>query len=141
MSNAMVEVGSQSLRHEFKYSIGTLVTDRAQYGDCVRSFQKAGFSEDCEFLFIDNSENNAHTAFDGLNHILNQARGEFMIEPVQGGQAGEAIGCENDVDKTAFSSAGETVRHPSPQPVAIVTGGTVFGILHCYPAGIAARTL
>ena len=79
MSNAMVEVGSQSLRHEFKYSIGTLVTDRAQYGDCVRSFQKAGFSEDCEFLFIDNSENNAHTAFDGLNHILNQARGEFII--------------------------------------------------------------
>ena len=80
MSDAMVEVGSQSLSHKFKYSIGTLVTDLDQYGDCVRSFQAAGFGDDdCEFLYIDNTGENAHSAFDGLNRILNQAGGEFVI--------------------------------------------------------------
>lgn len=76
----MTEVGHLPLTHRFKYTIGTLVTDIDQYRQCVRSFQKVGFGQDdCQFLFIDNSRENRHTAYDGLNHILNHAEGEYII--------------------------------------------------------------
>ena len=80
MPDVMTEVGGRSLCHKFKYTIGTLVTDREQYRSCVRSFRLAGFvEEDCEFLYVDNSQQNSHTAYDGFNHILNHAQGEYVI--------------------------------------------------------------
>ena len=80
MAEFMKEVGHQPLNHQCKYTIGTLVTDMAQYRSAVRSFERAGFGGgDCEFLYIDNSRRNSFTAYDGLNHILNHAQGEYVI--------------------------------------------------------------
>ena len=80
MSEAMIEVGKQPLKYQYKYTIGTLVTDLAQYRRSVRSFNAAGFAtEDCQFLYIDNSRFNNFTAYNGLNHILNHAESEYII--------------------------------------------------------------
>ncbi len=80
MSDVMIEVGARPHSHKFKYSIGALATEPDQHAASVRSFRGAGFGDDdCEFLYIDNSKGNSLTAYDGLNHILNEARGEYVI--------------------------------------------------------------
>ncbi len=44
------------------------------------TFVEAGFtSEDCEFLYIDNSNGNKHDAYAGYNIFLNKAKGEYII--------------------------------------------------------------
>ena len=62
------------------YTIGTLVTDRAQYGDMRRSFESFGFDEeDCEYLAIDNTGANKISPYLGLNTVLGAARGDTII--------------------------------------------------------------
>jgi len=62
------------------YSIGTLVTDWAQYQAMRSSFEQHGFgSEDCEFLQIDNTKLNQKDAYAGCNELLNEARGRYVI--------------------------------------------------------------
>lgn len=63
-----------------KYTIGTLVTDQAQYDEMRASFEAGGFgSEDCEYLIIDNRHGNTADAYDGLRQLLNLAKGTFVI--------------------------------------------------------------
>lgn len=63
-----------------RYSIATLVNDLVQYGEMLASFRARGFDgPDCEFLCIDNSERNAATAYDGLNRLLAEARGTYVV--------------------------------------------------------------
>ncbi|MFN3403728.1 MAG: hypothetical protein ACK40G_06510 [Cytophagaceae bacterium] len=65
---------------KYKYSVCTLVTDHKEYRQMVMSFLNSGFSEEnTEFLYIDNSHSNKFDAFSGLNMLLNNARGEFII--------------------------------------------------------------
>lgn len=61
-----------------RYSIGTLVTDPEQYDAMRTSFVEFGFN-DCEFLHIDNTGQQQTCAYRGLNHMLNQALGDFII--------------------------------------------------------------
>jgi len=63
-----------------RFSICTLVTDRAEYGEMVASFRKGGFDgADCEYLYLDNSERNAFDAFGGYNLFLTVASGDYLI--------------------------------------------------------------
>jgi hypothetical protein len=63
-----------------RYSICTLMTGKAEYAAMLSSFRAHGFSEpSCEFLFIDNSVANAATAYDGLNRMIDTARGRYVI--------------------------------------------------------------
>lgn len=62
-----------------RYSFASLVNDHAQYSKMQRSFREGGFGDDCEWLFIDNSRGNVATAYDGLNQLLDQASGEYVI--------------------------------------------------------------
>ncbi|MBV8390513.1 MAG: hypothetical protein JO080_11985 [Mucilaginibacter sp.] len=65
---------------EFEFSICTLVTNLQEYGEMYDSFIKAGFTtEKCEYLYIDNSEQNTFEAFKGLNRFLREAKGEYII--------------------------------------------------------------
>jgi len=69
-------------KHAFSilFSICTLVTNKSEYEEMIRSFRNSGFTEDiCEFLYIDNSENNQFDAYDGLNRFLNIAQGKYII--------------------------------------------------------------
>ncbi|MFN0218015.1 MAG: hypothetical protein ACKVP4_04265 [Hyphomicrobium sp.] len=63
-----------------RYTIGTLVTDAAQYDAMHASFIEGGFSDaDCEYLFIDNTRDVQTDAYRGLNAILNAARAPVAI--------------------------------------------------------------
>lgn len=62
------------------FTIGTLVTDWEQYRRMKASFIDGGFAEDdCEFIYVDNSKGNTADAYQGLNDILNRARGGLVI--------------------------------------------------------------
>jgi hypothetical protein len=45
----------------------------------VDSYKANGFNDDCEFLFIDNTERNQTCAYQGLNALLNRAQGKYVI--------------------------------------------------------------
>jgi hypothetical protein len=65
---------------EFAFSICTLVTRPGEYDEMISSFYHAGFTDkDCEFLYVDNSENNIADAFMGINWFLSHAKGEYII--------------------------------------------------------------
>jgi hypothetical protein len=66
--------------YPLKFSIGTLVNNKAEYEEMVSSFLKAGFGQsDCEYLYIDNSVGNKYEAYGGLNKLLSAARGKYVI--------------------------------------------------------------
>jgi hypothetical protein len=63
-----------------RYSIGTLLTNRAQYEAMVGSFREHGFAPpDCEFIYLDNAGGNRLSAYRGLNRLLQEARGDYVI--------------------------------------------------------------
>lgn len=63
-----------------RYSIGTLVTNPAQYDAMRGSFSAGGFDGSCcEYLFIDNRQPNQTDAFQGLNAVLDAARAPHVI--------------------------------------------------------------
>lgn len=62
------------------FSICTLVTDLQEYEEMLKSFEMAGFTdENSEFLYIDNSNGNAHDGYSGLNKFLNIASATYII--------------------------------------------------------------
>jgi len=70
---------NQSIRN-LKYSVCTLVTDSNEYEKMILSFQKQGFnSNNTEFLYISNINNNQYDGYSGLNHMLNTANGKYVI--------------------------------------------------------------
>ncbi|HMN37096.1 MAG TPA: hypothetical protein PKD49_05210 [Hyphomicrobium sp.] len=65
---------------EPRYTIATLVSDRAQYDAMRASFRPGGFADgDCEYLFIDNTGARQIDAYRGLNALLNAARAPIVI--------------------------------------------------------------
>ncbi len=61
-------------------SICTLVTDHTQYSEMLESCDAAGFrGEKVEFLQIDNSVSNAHDAYTGISHFLDNAQGQYVV--------------------------------------------------------------
>jgi glycosyltransferase involved in cell wall biosynthesis len=62
------------------YSICTLVTKFDEYDQMLASFHANGFIEPaCEFLYIDNSNNNQFDAYTGINALLRWAKGKYII--------------------------------------------------------------
>jgi hypothetical protein len=62
------------------YSICTFVTRFEQYNDMVKSFVDHGFSyNDCEYIYIDNSEENQYDAYRGINKFLTTATGRYVV--------------------------------------------------------------
>ena len=65
---------------DYKYSVCTLVTDKAEYQEMIASFIAAGFDTSfCEYIYIDNSSNNKSDAYHGLNYFLQKAKGKYII--------------------------------------------------------------
>jgi hypothetical protein len=63
-----------------RYSICTIVNDPTEYGEMVDSFRDVGFNEpDCEFLYLENVQENSFDCYFGNNLFLNVARGEHII--------------------------------------------------------------
>jgi hypothetical protein len=67
-------------KESIRYSICTLVTRHLEYAAMVESFERRGFDgSDCEFLYLDNSDENFFDAYSGNNLFLNAAKGRFVI--------------------------------------------------------------
>jgi hypothetical protein len=65
---------------EPRYTIATLVTDRAQYSAMLQSFRAGGFDDTlCEYVFVDNTGPLQTDAFHGLNALLNAAHAPTVI--------------------------------------------------------------
>lgn len=65
----------------WRYTIASLVTNKKQYGQMVASFKDKGFSaEDCQFLYVDNSNGNTRGAFALVNRLLRAGNdSEYLI--------------------------------------------------------------
>ena len=75
-----VEVDSIQSQAHPRYSICTLLTEKDQYIDALRSFRDAGFIEpESEFLYIDNTEENKYDAYRGVKKLLQLAKGDYVI--------------------------------------------------------------
>ena len=62
------------------YSICTFVTQFGQYKDLVKSLVDHGFSyNDCEYIYIDNSEKIQYDAYQGINKFLTTAKGRYIV--------------------------------------------------------------
>ena len=63
-----------------RYTIGSVINNKEQYAAMLASFQAHGFGpEDCEFLYADNSVSNQLCCYRGLNRILEDARGDYIV--------------------------------------------------------------
>ena len=72
--------GFEARPGSIRFTIATLVNDRNQYDALLRSLISGGFDgEDCEYLFIDNTVVNEGCGYSGLNAMLNEARGRYVI--------------------------------------------------------------
>jgi len=67
------------VQREIAYSICTNVTDMAEYAMMIASFRSQGFGDDCEFLHVDNTRDNACDAFEAYNLYLDRARGPHVV--------------------------------------------------------------
>mgnify|MGYP000034587840 FL=1 len=62
-----------------RYTIATMVNDIAHYEAMRASLRAGGFSGDCEFLYVDNTRGDQICAYSGLNALLGEAQGEYVI--------------------------------------------------------------
>jgi Zn-finger protein len=81
--NETIEIAKKVQKEDsskFLFSICTLVTRKQEYDEMLNSFLKKGFTtDDCEYLYIDNSENSTYDAYEGLNVFLQKAQGKYVI--------------------------------------------------------------
>lgn len=65
---------------EIAYSFCTLVSRPALYAQMLESLVAAGFTTaDCEYLYRDNTAGNAADGYRGLNHMIAEARGRYVV--------------------------------------------------------------
>lgn len=63
-----------------KYTFCTLVTRRNEYDEMVKSAELAGFcTDDVEFIYFDNINENLYDGFSGINEALKVACGQYLI--------------------------------------------------------------
>lgn len=63
-----------------KFSICSLVTNLPEYEGMLASMQQAGFTPaDCEFLYVNNAGQNKYDAYRGLNKLITQSKGDYII--------------------------------------------------------------
>jgi len=79
LSATIVEIDSIPA-NAVRYSICTLMSNQEEYAEMTQSFIHAGFDPSfCEYLYIDNSQQNKYDAYRGLNKFLTLAKGHYII--------------------------------------------------------------
>lgn len=65
---------------ELLFTIGTLVNDIIEYEAMLQSFEKKGFSsQNSEYIYINNCDENKYDAYQGLNKIILSSRAKYII--------------------------------------------------------------
>ncbi len=102
-----------------KYSICTLITNEAIYSKMLESFLKGGFSPDfCEYLFINNTGENAYDAYNGINKFLSTARGQYIIFCHQ-----DVLLCHDGIDR--LEACIDQLNQLDPNWAAIGNAGAI----------------
>ncbi|MEQ1613967.1 MAG: hypothetical protein ABL904_14575 [Hyphomicrobiaceae bacterium] len=69
-----------AVRPRKRFTIATLVNNRTHYDEMLASFEDGGFERsDCEYLFVDNTGSEQTCAFRGLDRLLAEATGDYVI--------------------------------------------------------------
>jgi hypothetical protein len=63
----------------YTFSIATIVSKWSEYEVMKTSFEKAGFTNDCEYLVADNTRDNVYDAFTAINYFKQAAQGRYLI--------------------------------------------------------------
>src|ERR1700754_1333598 len=61
------------------FSICTIVTDHGEYAAMKNSFTNAGFVDNCEYLFVDNSEGNQLDAYQSITKFIDESNGRYCV--------------------------------------------------------------
>ena len=68
-----------SARHK-RFTIATLVNNRTHYDEMRGSFEAGGFDRaSCEYIFVDNTGPQQTCAYRGLDRLLSEAKGDYVI--------------------------------------------------------------
>jgi hypothetical protein len=78
ISNQSIEINLLPT-HSKLFSFCTLVTKPNQYNEMIESFIDKGFTDDCEYLHIDNVDSNQFDAYTSIRKFLLLAKGEYLI--------------------------------------------------------------
>lgn len=71
---------SRPVSAELVFSICTIVNDYSQYQAMLDSFKNSGFeATTSEFLYIDNAASNEFDCYEGLNLLIQQCKGEYLV--------------------------------------------------------------
>lgn len=63
-----------------KYTFCTLVTNHKEYLEMISSAKNSGFNtEDTEFIYFDNTQNNSYDGFSGINRAIRESNAEYLI--------------------------------------------------------------
>jgi hypothetical protein len=65
--------------YRYRFSVGTLLTNEAEYAEMQQSFVQRGFGSDCEYLVADNSRGNQLDAYEAIRRFLQEADAEYVI--------------------------------------------------------------
>lgn len=68
-----------AIQKNIYFSICTLVTKWDEYDKMKASFETAGFTDGCEYLFADNAKGNMYDAYSAIRNFLNNAKGKYVI--------------------------------------------------------------
>lgn len=73
------EVSKQQKETPYLFSICSIITSHDEYGEMRKSFENCGFTQDCEYIFADNTTYNRFDAYTAINHFLREAKGKYII--------------------------------------------------------------
>lgn len=62
-----------------QFSICTIITDDDQYQQMRNSFEKNGFTDNCEYVIVDNRQQNNKDAYQAINWFMQTAKGEYIL--------------------------------------------------------------
>ncbi len=64
---------------EHLFSICSIVTNKEEYDLMHQSFKACGFTEDCEYIIADNTNENNFDAYNAINRFIHESRGKYLI--------------------------------------------------------------
>ncbi|HEX2848471.1 MAG TPA: methylmalonyl Co-A mutase-associated GTPase MeaB [Chitinophagaceae bacterium] len=73
------EVSRRQKETPYLFSICSIITSHDEYGEMRKSFEHCGFTQDCEYIFADNTTYNQFDAYTAINHFLREAKGKYII--------------------------------------------------------------
>jgi len=73
------QIEKEQHSYSFLFSICSIVTNMREYGEMKQSFEKCGFTENCEYLIADNTAGNKFSAYEAIATFIKRASAHYLI--------------------------------------------------------------